>query len=381
MKILHITPAYKPAFVYGGPTLSVSQLCEHQAAIGNEVTVVTTTANGNAELEEGEAVVEGVKVYYFKRLTKDHTHLSPALLIFLWRNSRQFDTIHIHSWWNLVSVLATLVCYLKGITPVLSPRGMLSNFSFVNSNSIKKRLIHRGGGKFLLRKTRLHATSLLEWSDAHRINKQWPGFVLPNIIDLPNHEFARSASTDTLKLVFLSRIHAKKGLELTLEALSNVSFPFQLEIYGDGEEEYVKSLKALATTVGIDQAILWKGWVSGEAKYRALSGGDVFILTSYNENFANVVLESLAVGTPALISDQVGMCDYVKQTGAGWVCETSVESIVSTLNNAYRLRNKITVNINKVYDDFDGRNVSEQYSREYQRWGKASSADYRYSHV
>ena len=86
IKLLQIIAAYKPAYIYGGPTMSVSKLCEALTKTEIEVEVLTTTANGKDELNVRPAKsidVDGVKTTYFKRLTKDHTHFSPALLLTL----------------------------------------------------------------------------------------------------------------------------------------------------------------------------------------------------------------------------------------------------------------------------------------------------------
>ena len=145
MKILHITASYKPAFVYGGPIYSVAALSE---ALGKSevrslqsvsshsllynVEVITTLANGKEELPyaSGEIkIIEGIDVRYFKRWTKDHSHFSPSLLWHLWKTARTFDVIHIHSWWNLVSMGSVLICIIKGIKPIISPRGMLGDYT------------------------------------------------------------------------------------------------------------------------------------------------------------------------------------------------------------------------------------------------------------
>src|SRR5687768_15867377 len=99
MKILHVTPCYKPAYIYGGITESISRLCTAMAQSGHSVYVFTTTANGNKELPVvagKEHDVDGVKVIYFRRLTKDPTHVSPALWTHLWKNCHRFDAVHIH---------------------------------------------------------------------------------------------------------------------------------------------------------------------------------------------------------------------------------------------------------------------------------------------
>ena len=83
MKVLHIIAAYKPAVIYGGPTMSVAMLCEKLSKAGVGIEVFTTTANGAHELPVAtnkSVIVDGVSVTYFKRITKDHTHFFPIVI-------------------------------------------------------------------------------------------------------------------------------------------------------------------------------------------------------------------------------------------------------------------------------------------------------------
>ena len=141
--------------------MSVAKLSEELTKAGHEVTVLTTTANGKEELNVPigkETLVDGVKVYYFKRLTKDHTHFSPSLFWFLHRTlkaekrktKKEEIIVHIHAWWNLVSIFSCLVAKLHGVKVVLSPRGMLTSYSLTNRNSKFKDAIHFFLGKSLL---------------------------------------------------------------------------------------------------------------------------------------------------------------------------------------------------------------------------------------
>ena len=81
--------------------MSVAKLSEQLVRAGCQVSVFTTTANGKTELPvipDIMTVVAGVNVTYFKRLTKDHSHWSPGLLLKLWRDATTFDVVHIHAW-------------------------------------------------------------------------------------------------------------------------------------------------------------------------------------------------------------------------------------------------------------------------------------------
>ncbi|RYZ18845.1 MAG: hypothetical protein EOO10_25175, partial [Chitinophagaceae bacterium] len=253
MNLLFITPSYKPAYIYGGPTISVSELAETLVLQGHSVTVYTTTANGKEELDltpNTPTDVNGVVVYYFKRQTGDHTHVSFLLWNMLWRNVKHFDVVHLQSWWSLLIFGAAFVCRIKRKPYVVSPRGMLSRYSFTHQHGSMKKILHQICGKRLLKKSILHATTSLELRDCRAVLPAWNGFVLPNLVRFPingasNSRF-RIKGEGSLTLGFLSRIDQKKGLELLFEALSGINTDFTLRIAGTGSDEYIGYLRDLA---------------------------------------------------------------------------------------------------------------------------------------
>jgi glycosyltransferase involved in cell wall biosynthesis len=333
MKILFVTPSYKPAYIYGGTIVVIAQLAETLVKMGHEVTVYTTTANGAEELPVTKNIatfVNGVEVFYFKRITKDHTHASPALWGYMNKTVKQFDIVHIHSWWNFLVLGAVWVCKRNGVKPIVSPHGMLSTYIFEKNNSLKKRFIHFICGKKLLASTFLHVSTEMELKESQAIIPGWEGAVITNLVTLSSNRYTRPVN-EIFTIGFLSRIDHKKGLEILLTALSKVAFSFKLKIAGSGEESYVASLKALSISLRISQHLEWVGWKNGNEKFDYLSGLDLFALTSHSENFAIVVIESLSVGTPVLISDQVGLCAYVVKEDLGWVTSLEIDQVVATL--------------------------------------------------
>jgi glycosyltransferase involved in cell wall biosynthesis len=337
LKILQITPSYKPAYGYGGTITSIGLLCESLVQNGHQITVITTTANGKNELPAHfcqPQKVADVTVFYFPRWTKDHSHFSPALLWWLWQNVKQFEVIHIHSWWNLIAILSTCICTFRGVRPVISPRGMLSPFT-LKSGKIKP-LFHRFLGKKILKKTVLHATSAQECTESLALIPDWQHAVLPNFLDIPKIEnLEKKIPLPTFQLLFLSRIHEKKGLEILFEALAKCHFDWTLTIAGDGDLEYIESLKKLSKKLHISLKIKWLGWINTDNRFTVLQAADLLILPSHNENFANVVIESLAVGTPVLVSQYVGLWDYVAAKKMGWICDTTVKSIQEKIAEAH----------------------------------------------
>lgn len=346
MKIIQICAAYKPAYIYGGPTMSVSKLSEELVKVGQDVTVLATTANGSTELDVpvGAAqIVDCVKVFYFKRLTKDHTHFSPSLLRFLHQTIKDEKRktknpqliIHIHAWWNLVSIFSCWIAKLHGVKVILSPRGMLTSYSLTNRNSRSKDLIHFCLGKRLLKYCHIHATSAKEKRDVQKTCETNGFSIIPNFVRFPKVNDILLAPSDTYRLIFLSRIEEKKGLELLFEALSKTTIKWHLNIGGNGALCYCESLKILTKKLAIDSHITWLGHVSNDEKFKLIAQHDLLTLTSYNENFANVVIESLAMGTPVLLSEEVGLSDYVKEKDFGWISNLKIEEIGSALESSF----------------------------------------------
>ena len=410
MKLLHIIPTYKPATGYGGPIISIAMLCENLVTYaGCDVTVAATNANVKKDLpvhSRTPVLVEGVKVYYFRRITPDHSQLSPSLLWWLWRNVRTFDAVHIHSWWNLTVLFATMVCILRGVKPILAPRGMLSAFSLTGRF---KPLFHRLIGQKLLKNTFLHATSEQEARECAALIPTWQAANLPNFLDLttlptfsnvefqiledvstldienstlkdvPKSEIQNPKSKDPsvfevenapFRLLFLSRLHQKKGVEILFEALAKVPFEWTLTIAGDGETDYLEQLKKLSDNLRISHKINWLGWIDAKNKWAIYQNADLLVLPSHNENFANVVIESLAVGTPVLVSQYVGLSDYVLEKKMGWVCDTTVQSLRETLTESYHQKaERHAINVRspqQIRQDFDPSVLAQRYVEMYQ---------------
>ena len=374
MNILFVTPSYKPAYIYGGPTVSVSELAEALVRIGHEVTVYTTTANGKKELDvvsNKQVLINGVRVIYFKRQTGDHTHISVGLWWRLKKRGSGFDIVHLHSWWSVLILGAAWICKRRGVRFILSPRGMLGQYSFSHQHSTAKKYLHRLIGKNLLRAGVLHATTAMEWNDCALVYPNWEGFILHNLVQLPEETSSREASSasDDFIIGFLSRIDPKKGLELLFKALAEVSFTFKVRIGGTGELAYVQNLKSYARKLGISDNIEWCGWKSGNDKFDFLKELDLFVLPSYNENFAIVVPEALFAGTAVLVTDKVGLADYVAEKGLGFVCQTTVASIRKNLELAYQseevLRRIRQQAPQIIRDDFDPHALAARYITAY----------------
>ncbi|MDN3582378.1 glycosyltransferase [Mucilaginibacter flavus] len=216
-----------------------------------------------------------------------------------------------------------------------------------------------------MKRCHIHATSARENEAVNSIINPKSTTTIPNFVKLPTHKQPKeNLFSLPIKLIFFSRIEEKKGLDILLNALALVSTPFHLTVAGNGNEEYVAGLKFLASQNNIAEKISWAGFIN-ENKFDVLQQHDLFILPSYDENFGNAVIESLAVGTPVLISEEVGLADYVNQNKLGWLCKTNAASVAAIIEKIIKLPQELQRIKQQapgiIYHDFSDNALVEKY--------------------
>jgi glycosyltransferase involved in cell wall biosynthesis len=333
LKVLIVSAGYKPAFIYGGPTYSISALAESLTSQGNDITVMTTNANGKHDFpyKNGTtALIDGVHTIYYRRITGDPTSVSFTHTRALIRSIRQYDLVHIQGWWNWVAMISLIVCKHYKVPHLLSPRGALSEYTFkTERTSVIKKWIHQLFFKGMLSKTLLHVTSHEEERKFRKVLPRAKVVVVPNIVPLPEQVTRTTPGNGPLQLVFLGRIDQVKNLELLLDTLKEVSFRCHLSIAGTGDPDYIAQLKA---RTGGNPHITWLGQVTGNAKFELLANSDILVLLSHTENFGNVVIEALSQGTAVLLSNHVGAAEMVSTYNLGWVIPSAKNICIDTLH-------------------------------------------------
>ena len=135
-------------------------------------------------------------------------------------------------------------------------------------------------------------------------------------------------------LLFLSRIHPKKGVDLLIEAFAAVAHAdprLQLVIAGPDQVGWQAALQQRAAALGIAERITWPGMLSGELKWGAFRCAELFCLPSHQENFGVVVAEALTCGLPVAIAEPVNISAEVSAAGAGLVHADTVAGTTATL--------------------------------------------------
>jgi len=143
---------------------------------------------------------------------------------------------------------------------------------------------------------------------------------------------------DKRLVLFLSRIHPKKGCDLLIEAFAQLiqaqsaiqhspetdQLPLHLVIAGPDQTGWQNQLQQQSKQLGISDRITWTGMLSGDLKWGAFHAAEVFVLPSHQENFGIVVAEALACGLPVLISNKVNIWREIAADGAGLVANDTL---------------------------------------------------------
>ncbi len=339
MKILHVTPAYVPAWGYGGPIETVSALCRQLAAQGHDVLVLTTNANGgdrvlNVDTQHEVTLADRLRVRYCGRW-RPHT-VAPAILWRLPGYVRWADVVHLTGVYSFPTIPTLLACRLLGKPLVWSPRGSLHRWPGVRRRTAKA-VWETVCAAVSPRTRQLHVTSEKE---ARASEARLPGFraiVVPNGVEAVDVEH-RVKRDGALRLLYLGRLDPIKGLENLVAAcarLASQSLPWSLTIAGPGDPRYHATLAAEVERYGLHGRVRFVDEVRDERKWQLFRESDVVVLPSFSENFGMAVAEALAVGVPVIASTGTPW-RRVEEVGCGLWVDNDPESLARAISKLSR---------------------------------------------
>jgi glycosyltransferase involved in cell wall biosynthesis len=388
MRVLHVISGIDP--VNGGPVTVLSGLARAQAAAGLRVSVVSTFAAGaNLSVVE-ELKREGVAADVVGPASGMlFTH--PDLKARLQELISNADLVHIHSLWEDIQHQAARAAQRVGVPYVLTAHGMLDPWS-LSSGAMKKKLY------MLLRMRRnLNRAAALHY--ATDVEKNWvaplklapPAIVEPFGVDLrefetlpPKGEFQRKfpAVGGRKYVLFLGRIHRGKGLEILVPAFAKANVPNTvIVVAGPDSGGYRAQMEALIEQHKIADRVVFTGMVRGTDRIAALAEAEVLCLPSEHESFGMVVVEALAAGTPAIVSDQVTIHSDVTGAGAGAAAPLNVDAFARELQRwlgddalrATASKNALTLARERYNWTTIGQHWMGHYERVLQRTPKAAA--------
>lgn len=318
----------------GGPSNSVYWLAKALHRAGNDIHVIATSTGTEKHEVKRDTWIKGSfgNVIY----TRELSHMLPFKLVYHARKLlKDVQIVHLTSILYPASWIIGTFAVLKGKPVIWSVRGELDDNALVYSRW-KKWPVLKYIKKYLARQKLVHFHTTCDEETAYvkrylRVPDRRIHLV-PNYFEIP----PRCEHTGEKRyILFLGRIHPVKGLENLIRALalSNcfMSSDLQLQIAGDHYNSYGRAMQKLCAAMNLSDKIKFIGHVEGRTRDSIYAGAYCSVFPSYTENFGNVVLESLAQGTPVIASRGMPWQILEDRQVGMWV-ENSPEQLAAALD-------------------------------------------------
>jgi glycosyltransferase involved in cell wall biosynthesis len=339
MKILHVINSMNPRA--GGPCQGVRNLAEQLRRLGHSWEAVCLD-----DPQSDFLVNAGLPVH---ALGKGHTVWSyhPDLKPWLEYNLPRFDGVIVNGLWQYPAYAVSRLAQYPDAPPYfIYPHGMLDPWfqktsgrrfkairNWVYWKLIEHNVIGRAKAIFFTcaEEKRLAHDTFRPYRPQNEINVGFGVSEPPAFAKHMTDAFAQKCPGLQWSpyFLFLSRIHPKKGIDLTIKAYAAMYHPSpvsnrkslpHLVIAGPGQEtEYGQAMQKLAADLCPTEYVHWPGMLTGDSKWGALYGAEAFVLTSHQENFGIAVAEALACATPVLISNQINIWQEIAEDNGGLV--------------------------------------------------------------
>jgi glycosyltransferase involved in cell wall biosynthesis len=327
MRILHVIPGLTRE--RGGPSAVIEALTRHQATAGHSVAVLTTD-QGQRHGEQPTELDSRVHLERARVRGPDRVAYAPRLAGIARRLVHESDVVHVHSIFTHPIHVALREANGAGIPAILRPCGQLHAYSLRRSRAWKRTYLALWGNRVRRAVAAWHYTSEQEATES------WPGddshrFVLPNGIEPEEYAIDRMAARTAVSqtwpaigespyVLFLGRLHPKKRVDLLVEAfLDGAPAGWRLVIAGPDEAGLWAPIASRLLNDQTSSRVVRLDTVGGKNKVALLACAALFALPSEHENFGIAALESLAAGTPVLLSPHVDLAESARAAGIGFI--------------------------------------------------------------
>lgn len=328
MRILHVIGSLNPAD--GGPPEAVRQLARAYASVGVSIEVLCQD-----EPDQPFLATLSFPVHALGQRLLGRFGLSPRLWTWLHHHAARYDAIVLNGVWIFPNVAVRSAARQAGKPYAVFPHGGLDPW-FNRKYPLKhlKKLLYWPFQYPVLRDARAVFFTTAAERDLAATSfrpSRWNGIPVPYGISDPQGNPAAQIEAFYAKLpalrnrrylLYLARLHEKKGCDLLLQAFAAVApaYPdIDLVMAGPDQVGLQAKLQRMAGDLGVASRIHWPGMLSGDIKWGALRAANAFVLPSHQENFGISVVESLVAGRPVLVSNQVNIWPQIERDQAGLV--------------------------------------------------------------
>jgi len=254
-------------------------------------------------------------------------------------NDLKPDVFHTNCCWLPISALTSMWAKAEGYRVVYTPHGMLEPWIMSRNYWTKKvpaTILFQKKGVSVA--DLVHATAESEKENILKLGWNNNVEVIANCICLNEIDDNLKKLSDVKRkktILYLSRIHVKKGVNFIIEAASELKTELEgwtIKIAGEGDNAYISELKELTKKRGVEDIVKFVGGVYGQDKWRLFAESSLFVLPTHSENFGIVVAEALACGVPVITTKGTPWAD-LEEYGCGWWTEIGTMPTVNAIND------------------------------------------------
>lgn len=352
MRILYLTPYYKPAYAFGGVVRSVEGMATALVQRGHEVTILTTDAldQQGRRIAAPEETIDGLRVL---RRPNALPWLRARYNLSTPRSIRKkaeailpaVDVLHAHEFRTLENLLVTPVARRLNLPIALSPHGTLNlRTGRGRLKTVWDRLLSPGVAQRIDHVIALNNAERMEaetlWKSFGTRQEPTRFSVIPNGVDLGQFNKSELAKDfrkryrldDVPTALFMGRLQERKGVHVLIKAFIAADVADARLLIVGPDEGMLPTLRALANG---DPRIVFTGYLEGDARLGALAASDIFALPATGEGQPMAALEAMAAGLPVSLSPGCHL-DEVEGAGAGFVVEATVDAFAEGLRTLLR---------------------------------------------
>ena len=378
MRVLHYTDVLR--LEEGGVVRAVLDLTAGLARAGVEVTLATgDTTDAPPEWRNDPTAPNVVAVDRSKTILLRPKTTGPELL----RLAQAHDIVHLHNPWDTLNPALAEAARAAGKPYVISSHGMLDDWCMAEK-ALKKRVYLALFAKRLLDGAAwVHYTAQAEQQQSQKWAPRSRSFVAPLLMDLSAYSqpigpdealknFPNLADEAETRLLFLSRVDPKKGVDVLIRCVAELSrrrVACRAFIAGPGNEAYVHQLKGIAEELGVADRIHFLGMVKGSLKWSLYRACDLFVLPTHQENFGIVLVEAMGSALPTITTPQVDIWQELQEHGAR-IAEGTVPAFSDAIANAIEslddLRLRAAAGRETLLEWLRPERLAETYLQQYQ---------------
>lgn len=352
MRVLEVLPSISSRS--GGPPRSTLANCRALLKVDPDVhiTLAATSQRLDPAWQQEFALrmPPGMNLELFSAVGRHTCTFSVPLLAWLWKHAADYDLLVIRALLHPISSTAAWIARRRRVPYLVVPHGTLSRYTF----RYRRRLGKKAYFRLVDQRTLAGAATVRFTCEAEREEAPTWGVSTPTrVIPHPYEPCFAAHNPDAngaRQILFLSRLHPKKGIDVLLEVVQRLREEYptvHLVLAGSGTEKFEDEVRSEIQRLGIGEAVELPGFVEGEEKALLLARSALFVLPSHQENFGIAVVEAMDAGLPVVISRGVGIWREIEEAGAGIVVDRDPSALADALASLLRnpeLRRRMGMN-------------------------------------